>query len=97
MAGTLAHRGPDDEGRWLDAETGVALGFRRLAIIDLSPLGHQPMASATGRFTAVFNGEVYNVAELRRELEAEGGSFRGRSDTEVLLAAVERWGFREAV
>jgi asparagine synthase (glutamine-hydrolysing) len=97
MAGALAHRGPDDDGTWSDAEAGVALGFRRLAIIDLSPLGHQPMRSPSGRFTLVFNGEVFNHDELRRELEGEGVAFRGRSDTEVIAAAFERWGVEAAV
>jgi asparagine synthase (glutamine-hydrolysing) len=80
----LAHRGPDDAGVWQDA--GACLVHRRLAILDLSPLGHQPMASACGRWQLVFNGEIYNHAELRRRLEAEGQRFRGRGDTEVLLA-----------
>ncbi len=80
----LAHRGPDDAGVWQDA--GACLVHRRLAILDLSPLGHQPMASACGRWQLVFNGEIYNHAELRRRLEAEGQRFRGSGDTEVLLA-----------
>ena len=97
MMTTIAHRGPDDAGSWVDAEAGVALGFRRLAIIDLSPLGHQPMSSASGRFVLSFNGEVYNYAALRTELEQHGHRFRGQSDTEVILAAFESWGVAAAV
>lgn len=93
MADMLHLRGPDDRGAWVDAEAGLALGFRRLAIVDLTPEGHQPMVSAGGRYVLAFNGEVYNHAELRRELQAAGTpSFRGRSDTEVMLAAFEYWG-----
>lgn len=97
MAQCLAHRGPDDSGEWVDSDAGVALGFRRLAIVDLSPLGHQPMASASGRYEIIFNGEVYNFATLRIELEGLGHRFRGGSDTEVILAAVEQWGLQDAI
>ena len=92
MAGALAHRGPDDEGIWVDSAAGVGFCHRRLSILDLSPLGHQPMASASRRFTITFNGEIYNHAELRAELICLGHAFRGGSDTEVLLAAIEQWG-----
>jgi len=97
MSDALRHRGPDDSGLWIQAQHGLAFGFRRLSIIDLSQDGHQPMHSPSGRFTIQFNGEIYNYRELRRELEAEGGRFRGQSDTEVMLAAVERWGVQSAV
>jgi asparagine synthase (glutamine-hydrolysing) len=97
MTGALAHRGPDDEGAWCDPAAGIALGHRRLAIVDLSPEGHQPMTSASGRYVLVFNGEVYNHARLRRELADLGVGFRGRSDTEVMLAAIERWGLEPAL
>jgi asparagine synthase (glutamine-hydrolysing) len=97
MAAPLAHRGPDDGGVWVDERAGVGLAFRRLAILDLSPLGHQPMASASGRFEVVFNGEIYNFGDLREQLQARGHHFRGTSDTEVLLAALEEWGVGGAV
>lgn len=98
MAGTMAtamhHRGPDDSGAWADESSGAALGHARLAIIDLSPAGHQPMVSAGGRFVIAFNGEIYNHLELRAELEAAGAApvWRGHSDTETLLAGFEHWG-----
>jgi asparagine synthase (glutamine-hydrolysing) len=90
MTDALAHRGPDDRGVWTDPVVGVALGHRRLSIIDVSPLGHQPMASESGRYVVVFNGEIYNFADLRSLLS--GHRFRGHSDTEVMLAAFEEWG-----
>ncbi len=97
MAQMLYHRGPDDGGTWVDADAGVALGFRRLSIIDLSPLGHQPMVSASGRYVIVFNGEIYNFKDVNARLAQESVTFRGHSDTEVLLEAVARWGARPAI
>jgi asparagine synthase (glutamine-hydrolysing) len=97
MAQTLRHRGPDDCGEWIDREAGVALGHRRLSIIDLSPSGHQPMVSADGRFVLIYNGEVYNYRCLRGDLEAWGYPFVGNSDTEVLLAGFVRWGLAETL
>lgn len=95
MAAVLTHRGPDDAGTFFDATVGVGLAFRRLSIIDLSPEGHQPMLSASGRYAIVFNGEVYNFGEIRSELGRT--AWRGHSDTEVMLAAIERWGLDHAV
>ncbi len=92
MAATLAHRGPDDVGVWTSADGHVALAHRRLSIVDLSPLGHNPMPWDGGRLWITFNGEIYNFLELRRELEADGCRFRSRTDTEVILAAYDRWG-----
>lgn len=94
MAATLVHRGPDDSGVWVESQAGVALAFRRLAILDLSPTGHQPMLSPSGRYAVVFNGEIYNYLRLKAMLESQGEAppFRGSSDTEVLLACVEAWG-----
>ena len=97
MVNTLRHRGPDDGGAWTDAEAGIALGHRRLSILDLSPEGHQPMRSACGRYVISFNGEVYNFKALRNELEVLGYAFRGHSDTEVMLACISEWGLLSAV
>lgn len=96
MARALTHRGPDDEGLFT-GEPGIALAHRRLSIQDLSPSGHQPMVSACGRYVVVFNGEIYNFLELRGELQREGIPFSGHSDTEVLLAAISRWGLRPSL
>ena len=97
MRDILRHRGPDDSGEWVNEEAGIALGFRRLAILDLSPTGHQPMLSADERYVMIFNGEVYNYAELRSELDAAECAFRGTSDTEVVLAGILQWGLEKAV
>jgi len=97
MANGVTHRGPDDSGTWLDESAGVALGHRRLSIQDLSPLGHQPMVSASGRYVVAYNGEIYNFCQLQQELQSRGYTFRGHSDTEVLLAAVEAWGVEGAL
>src|SRR5215468_5105053 len=88
----LAHRGPDDAGLWISSDGRVALAHRRLSILELSSLGHQPMQSEDGRYVIVFNGEIYNYVELRDELLRAGERFRGGSDTEVILAAYRRWG-----
>lgn len=92
MAEAIRHRGPDAQGVWVDAEAGIALGHRRLSILDLSPAGAQPMASQDGRHVIVYNGEIYNFSDLRRDLEACGVTLRGGSDTEVLLEAIARQG-----
>ncbi len=99
MLTRVAHRGPDDQGAWVDDVHGVALGHRRLSIIDTTVAGHQPMASAGGRFRLTYNGEIYNYEKLRRALESEGDlpTWRGHSDTEVMLAGFERWGIDETL
>lgn len=97
MGAALSHRGPDSDGVWQDVEAGIGLAHRRLAIIDLSPAGHQPMISADGRYLMTYNGEVYNFAELRTELEQRGHGFRGHSDSEVMLAAIVEYGLEGAV
>ncbi|MCP3369522.1 asparagine synthase (glutamine-hydrolyzing) [Bradyrhizobium cajani] len=97
MTARLRHRGPDADGFWIDRDAGVAFGHRRLAIIDLSDAGRQPMISNDGRFVITFNGEIYNFKPLRRELEREGERFTGNSDTEVLLGLIQRWGLEKAL
>ncbi len=99
MVGRLVHRGPDDRGIWVDGVAGIALGHSRLAVLDLSEAGRQPMVSACGRYVIVFNGEIYNPLDLRRELEGVGHAppWRGHSDTETLLAAVAAWGMEAAL
>jgi asparagine synthase (glutamine-hydrolysing) len=97
MSDTLLYRGPDDGGTWVDAEVGIALGHRRLSIVDLSPEGRQPMVSADGRYVIVFNGEIYNFLELSHELKRLGHRFRGHSDTEVMLASFSQWGVDRAI
>lgn len=94
MIAPLVHRGPDDHGVWVDGECGVGLGHRRLSILDLSPQGHQPMHSASGRYVIAYNGEIYNFAQIRDALIAAGKApqWHGHSDTEILLAAFDAWG-----
>jgi asparagine synthase (glutamine-hydrolysing) len=100
MNSTLTHRGPDDKGLWIDNDEGIALGHRRLSILDLSAAGHQPMHSLSDRFTMVFNGEIYNHLEIRKELESSKASifhWNGHSDSETLLAAIEEWGLEKTL
>ena len=94
MIATLPHRGPDDNATNVENESGLALSHCRLAIQDLSPLGAQPMNSASGRYLLSFNGEIYNFRSLRKDLLNTGSYFKGGSDTEVMLAAIEAWGLK---
>jgi asparagine synthase (glutamine-hydrolysing) len=97
MNASLRHRGPDDEGLWIDDNAAVAFGHRRLSIVDLSPAGHQPMMSADGQFVITFNGEIYNYEDIRQKLLARGISFKGHSDTEVMLEAFSAFGVEETI
>lgn len=97
MSDTLILRGPDDDGIWVDADVGIALGHRRLAILDLSREGRQPMQSHCGRYVIVYNGEVYNFRDLRKELESAGHRFLGTSDTEVMVTGISQWGLEAAI
>lgn len=101
MIAAIAHRGPDDDGVWVDAEAGVGLGQRRLAVVDLSPAGHQPMTSSNGRLVIDFNGEIYNHSEVRAKLDSVGATpprgWRGHSDTETLIEGIATWGLEAAL
>lgn len=97
MSEALAHRGPDSQGIWVDKQARIALGHRRLAIVDLSVAGHQPMSSVSGRYMMVFNGEIYNHYSIREKLNEDPSYWRGASDTETLLAAVDRFGITETI
>ncbi len=97
MTDTIAHRGPNDSGIWVEPQSGISFGHRRLSIIDLSEAGHQPMLSPDGRYVLVYNGEIYNHHELRKELNHLGCHFQGSSDTEVLLHAIAQWGLRKTL
>jgi asparagine synthase (glutamine-hydrolysing) len=97
MTALLAHRGPDDEGLWLDPPAGIALGHRRLSILDVTSAGHQPMSCRCGRHVVSYNGEIYNYRGLRADLEAHGALFRSQSDTEVLVEAICAWGLEAAL
>ncbi|MDX2502918.1 MAG: asparagine synthase (glutamine-hydrolyzing) [Gammaproteobacteria bacterium] len=97
MLKTLRHRGPDDEGLWISKNHNLLLAHRRLSIQDLSDCGHQPMHSTSQRYCTVFNGEIYNFKEIAEDLKMRGHTFKGHSDTEVLLAAIEKWGLKAAI
>ena len=108
MSDAIQHRGPDGSGVWTDSQQGVGLGHRRLSIVDLSPHGSQPMISHTGRFVLAFNGEIYNHAAIRKEInelnlvrlasdKELAFTWRGHSDTEVMLAAFECWGIEDSI
>jgi asparagine synthase (glutamine-hydrolysing) len=99
MAAALQHRGPDDHGTWVDQQFGIALGHRRLSVLDLSAAGKQPMVSASGRWVIAYNGEIYNHLDLRRRLETEQSApnWRGHSDTETILACIDAWGIESTL
>src|SRR5215212_5572063 len=98
MIDPIAHRGPDDEGLWIDETRRIGFGHRRLSIVDLSPLGHQPMESTDGRYVLSYNGEIYNHVALRAEDDAAGPrAWRGHSDTETLIEAIALWGLERAL
>ena len=99
MAAAIAHRGPDDSGVWSHEELGFAVAHQRLAILDLSPAGHQPMVSSSGRYVIAFNGEIYNHLDLRTQLNHSDKPhiWKGNSDTETLLYAIETWGLQSAL
>lgn len=97
MSSALVHRGPDDSGVWLDSAASIGLGHRRLSVVDLSPEGHQPMRSPSGRYVMVYNGEIYNHMDCRTALAMENVGWRGHSDTETLLAGFDAWGIQKTV
>ena len=98
MTDRIRHRGPDGDGIWVDLEAGIGLGHRRLSVQDLSEAGQQPMSSSSGRWVVVFNGEIYNHLDIRRDIGREAGTvWRGHSDTETLVRAIELWGFEGAL
>jgi len=99
MSSTLTHRGPDDAGTWINEESGIAFGHQRLSIVDLSSVGHQPMMSPCGRFSVIFNGEIYNHLQLRDKLNASAykQSWKGHSDTETLVSAFSQWGIEKTL
>src|SRR5688572_24118523 len=97
MNRALAHRGPDDMQLWLDEAAGIVFAHRRLAVVDLSSDGRQPMESPSGRYRIIYNGEIYNYQDLQHELVALGHIFKGRSDTEVMLACIERYGLNQTL
>ena len=92
MRDALSHRGPDDKGEYIDEKNNIGLGHRRLSILDVSTLGHQPMSNDKGTIWVTYNGEIYNFKEIRQELIHKGYSFKSNSDTEVLVKAYEQWG-----
>ena len=96
MAAQIKYRGPDSYGTWLEPEQGLALAHRRLAIVDLSPAGHQPMVSPSGRYVMVYNGEVFNGYEIKQALSPHPINYKGHSDTEIMLAAFDIWGVEAA-
>src|SRR5271155_5246070 len=97
MAAALEHRGPDDAGSWVDESAGIALAHRRLEVVGLGAQGHQPMQSDSGRWVISYNGELYNAPAVRARLSSAGVSFRGSSDTEVLVAGLDRWGLLDTL
>ena len=97
MTNVLETRGPDDKGFWIDKKNNIFFGHRRLSIIELTNLGRQPMLSKNKRFVIVFNGEIYNFSDIKKELEFENISFLGNSDTEVLIEALAKWGIEKTL
>ena len=97
MSRQITHRGPDGEGIWTDAEVSISLAHRRLAIVDLSQAGSQPMISNSGNLVIVYNGEIYNTEDMRKELATNNIPWRGTSDTEVIVEAIDQWGLVKTV